>query len=272
MEKHKVGAEKNKLKATPLGKSVTEFLSREYNDLFNYEFTATMEHSLDEIAHGRHEWKTLLQTTWDTYKDRYTEQTTGGASKSKAAREKELAPGIKVILSRKGPLFVKDPPTKKDKAIFAPLPSSVTFETATAEDAATAFGLVAAERAGELVGTIGTDEIRKKKGPYGFYVQCKDARVPWKDGDTLETIQQKLNTKLTGTDASGATIVPFERKVGDFTIKRGPYGLYFFKHTLKRTTFIKFMAPDPNTTTVAELNELYSKGIVRKRKIKPGEK
>jgi len=52
VEKHKVGAEKNKLKATALGKSVSDFLSREYSDLFNYEFTATMERSIEEIAQG----------------------------------------------------------------------------------------------------------------------------------------------------------------------------------------------------------------------------
>jgi len=289
VEKHKVGAEKNKLRATPLGKSVAEFLFKEYSDLFNYEFTAGMERSLDEIAQGTKEWKSLLQTTWDTYKERYSEHSKPGTGK--ANKERVLAPNIKVIQSRKGPLFVKEAsvpvqvPEKavkgkkavKEKATFAPLPPTKTFETVTAEDAEVAFRVAAEVAAGELVGALTTgEEIRKKKGPYGSYAQCKGFNIPWKDGDSLDQIKDKLVAKITfatgeATDASGAKIVPFDRKVGDFTIKRGPYGLYFFKHTLKRVTFLKCTAPDPATVTVTELNDLYSKGLAQKRKF-PGKK
>ena len=99
LEHHKVGADKNKLSATPLGKSVIEFLAKEYNDLFNYEFTAAMEQKLDAVAKAEQPWKSVLQQTWDTYKERYQTMTTGGAAASKAAKERVLAENIKVILS-----------------------------------------------------------------------------------------------------------------------------------------------------------------------------
>ena len=259
-ETHKVGADKNKLKATALGKSVSDFLAREYADLFNYQFTATMEQRLDEIAQGTHPWKSLLQTTWDTYKERYAEQTTGP---SKAKREKELAPGIKVILSKKGPLFVKDPPAgspKTVKATFASLLPSTTFETATLADAETAFTSATQAKAGELLGLMDTDEIRKKVGPYGQYAECKGTRVTLKGDETLEQIQEKLLAK-------SEVVVAYERTVGDYRIKRGPYGLYFYKHTLKRVSFIKFPAQlDPDKITLADLNGLYSNGLAKKRK------
>ena len=269
---HKVGADKNKLRATALGRSVSDFLAREYADLFNYQFTATMEQSLDEIAHGTHPWKSLLQTTWLTYKDRYVEQTSGSA---KAGKERELTTGIKVILSRKGPLFVKDPPPgspKTVKATFAALPSSTTFETATLQQAMEAFKAATQAKTGELLGHLESDEIRKKTGPYGPYAECKGSRVPLKGDETLEQIQEKLVAKIsfaagTATDASGAVITPFERTVGDYRIKRGPYGLYFYKHTLKRVTFVKFPTQlDANKVTLADLNGLYSAGLVNKRK------
>jgi DNA topoisomerase-1 len=85
-ESHKVGAEKNKMRATSLGKSITTYLDREYNDLFAYAFTAQMEQNLDEISKGTKPWKSLLQETWDTYKDRYAEHTTGNSAANKAAR------------------------------------------------------------------------------------------------------------------------------------------------------------------------------------------
>jgi len=263
---HKVGAEKNKLRSTPLGRSVTDFLAREYNDLFNYDFTAAMERDLDGIAQGTKPWKSLLQTTWDTYKDRYATMTTGTSTANKAARERILAPNVKVILSRKGPLFVRDPPAgapKTAKATFAPLPPTTTFETATADDAAAAFTAAAEARAGDLLGMLDTTEIRKKKGPYGWYVECGTTRIPLKGGESLEDIQEKLKAKI----SFATTETAYSRTLGDFTIKRGPYGLYFYKHTLKRVSFVKFPATsNPDTVTVADLNGFYSAGLAKKRR------
>jgi DNA topoisomerase-1 len=274
-ESHKVGAEKNKLRSTPLGRSVSDFLGREYSDLFNYEFTAGMEQSLDDISKGTKPWKSLLQETWDTYKERYAEQSKGGAA-AKAAKERELAPGVKIILSRKGPLFVKDPPEgspKTTKVTFAAVPPTLAFEDATAADAETAFAGAAEARAGELLGDLDGAEIRKKKGPYGYYAECKGYRIPLKEGDDeLGRIKERFVAKIslatgTATDVSGASVTAYDRKVGDFTIKRGPYGLYFFKHTLKRATFVKFPpAADPDKTTVADLSAYYSDGINKKKR------
>jgi DNA topoisomerase-1 len=263
---HKVGAEKNKLRSTALGRSVIDFLTREYNDLFNYDFTAAMERDLDGIARGTKPWKSLLQETWDTYKDRYATMSTGSSTASKAARERILAPGVKVILSRKGPLFVRDPPAaapKTTKATFAPLPSSTTFETATAEEAEAAFTTAAESRIGELLGMLDTTEIRKKKGPYGSYAECGTTRVPLKGGESLEDIQEKLKAKI----SFATTETAYSRSLGDFTIKRGPYGLYFYKHTLKRVSFIKFPPThNPDTVTIGDLTGLYSAGLAKKRR------
>lgn len=267
---HKSGAEKNKLRSTALGRQVTTFLTKAYEDLFNYDFTAGMETDLDRISRGEKPWKELLQHTWDTYKDRYNAMivsTPETRASARAAKERILGAGLKVIISRKGPLFVKDPPPgspKTVKATFAPLPAGAAFETVTMEDAIAAFNTAAAAAAGELVGMLGSDEIRKKKGPYGFYAECKGARVPLKGDEDLEKIQEKLTAKISFTTAADST---YERKVGDYTIKRGPYGLYFYKHGLKRLTFVKFPAgPDPDKVSVGDLSALYSTGLARKRK------
>ena len=260
-QSHKVGAEKNKLRSTPLGRSVSDFLSREYSDLFNYEFTAAMEQSLDEIAKGNKLWKSLLQEIWDTYKERYTTQTSGGAAAAKAARERMLSEDVKIILSRKGPLFVKEPPTKKDKkdkALFASVPPTVAFESATLEDALAAFAAGDESRRGELLGMLEDDEIRKKKGPYGFYAECKSVRVPLRGDEDLEKVREKLVAKISFAAEPAAT---YERKVGEFTIKRGPYGLYFYKHALKRVKFVGLPKTlDPDKATAAELLAAYARG------------
>jgi DNA topoisomerase-1 len=262
-----VGAEKNKLRATALGKSVIAYLVREYADLFNYSFTATMEQGLDEIAKANRPWKSLLQDTWDTYKERYLTHTTGGVNK--AAKERQLSPEIKVILSRKGPLFVKEAVPPEKKATFAPLPSNVSFESATLADAQTAFIQASTAKQGEHIGMLETEEIRKKKGPYGLYAECKGIRIPLKGEETIEQIQEKLIAKISFQTSETA----FSRTVGEFTIKKGPYGLYFYKHTLKRVSFVKFpTALDAEKVNAVDLQALYSAGLAKKRKPFPKKK
>lgn len=261
---HKVGAEKNKLRSTALGRTVAAYLTREYGDLFNYDFTAAMESDLDGIAKGTKPWKSILQSTWDTYKERFTTHTAGGAAASKAARERVLAEGLKIALTRKGPLFIREPATAGGKAAFAAVPPALEFESATAADAEAAFAAVSASRLGECVGSLDDKPIYKKKGPYGFYAECCGTRVPLKGGETLEVIQERLTAKQKSTEGGEAA---FERKVGDFTIKRGPYGLYFFKHALKRAVFVKLPpTADAAAVTATDLAKHYSAGIAAKRK------
>jgi DNA topoisomerase-1 len=266
---HKVGADRNKLRSSALGRAVIEFLDKEYNDLFAYEFTASMESDLDAIAHGSKEWKSLLQTTWDTYKERYNAMTAGGAKSSKAARERVLAEGVKVILSAKGPLFVKEPAAgspKSAKASFAALLPSMTYESVTAEDAIVAFEAAAAAKAGEDIGELDGETIWKKRGPYGPYAECKGVRVPLKGDDDVERIKEKLVAKI----SFATTETAYSRSLGEFTIKRGPYGLYFYKHTLKRVQFVKFPATmDPDKVTATDLTNLYSAGLASKRRKPP---
>lgn len=241
-EKHKAGAEKNKIAATALGIAVTESLERDFMDLFAYDFTAHMERSLDEIAQGSKAWKTILQETWDTYKERYE-----SAIKEKDARKiASTESGIRIVQTKKGPCLVR-PKADGSGDEFAPLPEGVTAAKAaemSEEQMEAAFQASHLAKEGELLGMWGDDEMRKKKGPYGFYVECAGLKVPWKPEDTLEEIAEKLEKKQNA----------FERKVGDYTIKTGPYGLYFYKHTLKTMKFHKLPCDaDPALITEEEL-------------------
>lgn len=256
VESHKVGAEKNKMRSTALGRSVAEFLTRDYGDLFAYSFTAEMEAKLDAVAKGGADWKSVLQATWDTYKDRYAAHTTGITSVS--AKQRLLAEGLKVIQSKKGPLYVKESADPKEKATFASLGPGQTFETATKEQAEAAFTEV---RRGEVIGTEDGHEIRKKRGPYGLYVEWNGQRLSVKPDMTLETIVAALTAKT--------EVVAYTRVVGEFTIKRGPYGLYFFKHGLKKCTFLSLPASiAAETCTAADLSAAYTVALAAKKKRK----
>lgn len=55
-----VEKEEKKLKPTELGKSVNDFLMKYFSDILDYQFTAGVEESLDEIAEGAKEWQKVI--------------------------------------------------------------------------------------------------------------------------------------------------------------------------------------------------------------------
>jgi DNA topoisomerase-1 len=264
--KQTVGKESNKLQVTALGRTVAEFLYKHYDDIFAYSYTAQMEQDLDQVAKGNKSWKSLLQNNWDLYKERYTTHTTTvldpdtkkqQQTEAKNNQKRDLGEGICVVLSRKGPLFLKE--ETKD---FASLPPTASFETVTLQQAKQAYAM----KAGTDFGTYEDKPLLKKKGPYGFYIQCGTINVPCKPDDTVESIIEKIKQKQAPVDADGNTIKPYERKVGDFTIKKGPYGLYFFKHTNKKVTFATFpQGSDPDKVSAQDMPQLYQLALNSKK-------
>ena len=60
--KREFGNEKNKLVIQPLGTIVIEFILKHFNELFNYNYTSSMEESLDKIAKGEKKWVELCDS------------------------------------------------------------------------------------------------------------------------------------------------------------------------------------------------------------------
>jgi len=215
----KSGGERDKLRTTPLGRTVIEWLLAKFGDMLDYDFTAGMESRLDEVARGSRPWDTVLQDIWGTYADRYKEimaspkVTADGDTIS--ANKKEFGDGYKMIVSKKGPLFVLEIPDQKTR--FASVPGHLSIQTATRQDAEAAFTPAAQEALGDLDGS----PITIKKGPYGYYASWKTFKVNCKADETLEELTPKFQAKSSG-DAVDHTVGPYK-------IRKGPYGLYMFK-------------------------------------------
>lgn len=62
-QKKTLGAEKNKLCITNLGKDVIQFAITYYKDLFEYTYTSQMENKLDEVAKNKYEWREVCRET-----------------------------------------------------------------------------------------------------------------------------------------------------------------------------------------------------------------
>lgn len=278
----KAGAERDKLRTTALGRTVIEWLIGQFEDMLAYDFTATLESQLDEVAKGSRFWQTILTETWDRYKDRYdaimasgaagatgVAGATGGGSASHSTAEEaggerttrpkisptsnsrvaEFGDGYKMVISKKGPLFVLEQPSVTPPVRFASVPPHLSITTATRADAEAAFATATTPRTGETLGDLDGEPVLRRSGKFGPYVTWRGHSVNCKPTDTLAEVSERLLAKADPTAAAAAV----DRLVGPYRIRRGPYGLYMFKVSAPGATKKPFFVSIPDSTPWATL-------------------
>jgi DNA topoisomerase-1 len=274
----KAGGEKDKLRTTALGRTVIEWLLSQFDDMVDYGFTAAMESELDEVAKGRRDWATILAETWDRYKERYcTVMATPKATKTtvtaedgttttvvtpaRSATKAEFGDGYKMIISKKGPLFVLERDGEKTR--FASVPAHLSISTASRADVEAAFtATTAAAAGGETLGDLDGTPVQRRTGRYGPYVTWGAVTLNCRAEDTLEDLTLRLRAK-----ASPDTV---DHLVGEYKIKKGPYGLYMFKVTPPGSKTKPTFVSVPDTTPWATLTpegaaELYKHAATAKK-------
>ena len=254
-EVKRVGAEKQKLAPTALGLSVLEFCVREFQGLFDYDFTRGMEARLDVIAEGGEQWKALCRDTWNSYKEKYTALKSGQSTAANPARERLFPGGIKAVQSKKGPLLLKE--IQKGEATFYGWPEGISFQAIT--DAQVAAFVATKTQTGGSIGTHDGQPIVKKSGPFGTYAECAGVKVPWTAEDTEETLAAKLTAKSQGC----------LHTLAGFEFRTGPYGVFMFKKDLvgKARKFVSVPSGvDPKALTQEAAIKIYQTGLQSKAK------
>ena len=60
------GDKEIRLFPTDLGKQLIMFLCEHFTEMMDYQFTSQLESKLDDISHGEHAWKDVVQTVYDS--------------------------------------------------------------------------------------------------------------------------------------------------------------------------------------------------------------
>jgi len=266
--KKKVGAEKNKLVPTDLGRSVLSFILAHFEDLFNYNFTAKMEKRLDAIAEGEEPWKQVLRDMWASYKDRYqTLSSSQGLKGTQAAptRSKDFSQGLKAIQTKKGPLLLIEG-EKKEDTVFLGWPEGTTFEDMTEEKAKKFKEEITKKKEGSEVGEWEGKPIVKKSGKFGEYLQCGDLSIPYQLDEELDKVIERFEAK------KGGSTKPI-KQFKEYVIKTGQYGPYIMKTSLKKPQFVSLpKGVDPTILTEKDVETLYKTGLETKKKWKSDKK
>jgi DNA topoisomerase-1 len=256
--KKTVGGEKNKMVLQPIGKTVIEFLLKQYESVFEYDYTKRMEKQLDKISNGKKIWHSLCQECYDDI-NQITEKI-----KEESKVEYKIDNEHTYTLARYGPVIMKRVPdpenSKKTKVSYLKVKSDLTLEqikegNLTIEE----MTVPKREKTDNNLGKHKGKDVILKSGKYGLYVNYDGKNTSLKGLDKPENeveladVISYLENKQTNTGVV--------RELNKNTsVRKGKYGLYIFYKTqhMKRPKFIniqKFKGGDVETCDKDELLE-----------------
>lgn len=197
-KKEMAGSDKGKLLPTDVGIVVNDFLLKFFPDIMDYHFTARVEQEFDHIAEGDEQWTKMIKDFYKKFEPT-VEKTMNARSEHKAG-ERQLGTDPKtgkpvfVKIGRFGPVVQIGAAEDKDKPLFAQLPTDMSMESITLDEAMELFKLP--RTVGEYEGT----PVVIGSGRFGPYVMHNRKYVSLPKGEdpmatTLETAVALIEEK-----------------------------------------------------------------------------
>ncbi len=257
-----VELDKRRFRPTDTGRVVERFLEKHFNEYVDYEFTARMEDSLDEISRGEKDWIPLLDAFWKPFHERVKEKMeTVDPGDAKGTRvlgtDPKSGKPISVRVGRFGPHAQIGTRDDEEKPTFAGLRPGQSLETITLEEALELFKLPR-----ELGETAEGEKVVAAIGRFGPYIRYGSKFVSLKEIDPHDvTLEQALVLVAEKKEFEANRIIKtFEGT--DIQVLRGRYGPYITDGN-KNARMPKDR--EPESLTQAECEELIAAAPDRKR-------
>ena len=211
------GNEKNKLVLQDLGKIVLEFLTNHYDNLFNYDYTRTMEEQLDVISNGDLVWYKLCETCLkDIDKIKIDNTNTTHIT---------IDNNHTYVIGKYGPCIKY---TNGEKTSFKKIKKGIDVDKLkqgkyTLED------LIDNENNIEnnSLGVYKDEDVILKTGKFGPYVVYKNKSYSVKSVKNV-TLQNVIPI-LTGEKSTNPSVIKILNK--ELSIRKGKYGPYIYYKT-----------------------------------------
>ena len=221
----RTGSEKAKLCPTTIGRIVTDFLVKNFEEVVNYNFTVKVEEEFDSIAEGKKACNKMIGTFYKGFHQ--TIEKAADISREEATQSRELGKDPKsgkpifVKIGRYGPYVQIGTKEDEEKPKFASLRPGQKMVDITLEEALELFRLP------RLVGkTPEEEEILANFGRFGPYIKVGSLFVSIKEEDPLEiTLEKSLELiKEKKEFVANRELKVF--KGSDIQILNGRYGPY----------------------------------------------
>ena len=220
-----IGAEKGKLIPQDIGMMVTDYLTENFSEIMDYDFTANVEKEFDSIAEGEMEWQSVIS---DFYSPFHTKVQEKQQDKQYSHLERTIGtdPESGDVLIAKfgqyGPYVQKGDGAGKQ---CASLGKGQLIENITLEEALKLFQLP------RNVGNYNGVDIIALKGRFGPYLRYGEKNVSIPRGlDPLNITFEQCVTLIEDTAQKDAQIAVIKEFSGrDIAVMNGRYGPYI-KH------------------------------------------
>jgi DNA topoisomerase-1 len=258
----KFGYEKNKLSPTDIGIIVNDFLEQNFQNIMDFNFTASVEKEFDEIAEGELDWPSMIERFYTPFHKR-VDTATQTSERSKGEKvlgtDPESGKPISVKIGRFGPIAQIGEASDEEKPRFASLLKGQSLETITLEQALDLFRLP------RTIGHFEDDELVIGVGKYGPYVRHKSKFYSLSKTDDAYTIEQDRAIEIITEkrkQEENRNIKQFDEEPG-LLILNGRYGPYI-SFNKKNYRIPKSLTPED--LSLEECREIIEKAGSRTKK------
>ncbi|MDJ0778099.1 MAG: DNA topoisomerase I [Gammaproteobacteria bacterium] len=269
LDREYVELESKRFHPTDVGRVVARFLTQHFPQYVDYDFTAQLEDSLDEISRGETDWLPLMEDFWTAFKTRVDDKMEN-VSRDEAIQSRQLGTDektgkpISVRMGRYGPFVQIGTREDEEKPRFAGLRPGQKMDKITLEEALELFKLPR-----ELGVSPEGEQISTNIGRFGPYVKydSKYVSLKVKEGDDPYTITLERALELVAEKKefdANREIKLFEGT--DIKILRGRYGPYVTDGV--KNARIPKDVEDPATLDLATCQEMIEKAPLPKSRRK----
>ena len=259
------GAEKSKLFPTDIGTVVNDFLTENFPEILNYNFTADVEKEFDSIADGGIKWTDAIDKFYKKFHP-IVEDTMKNSERKVGERILGVDPKsgrqLSVKIGKYGPLAQIGTVEEEEKPIFASLRKEQSIESISLEEALELFKLP--RQIGEFEDKVMTVAIGRF-GPYirhdsTFYSLPKtDDPMDVSTTRAIEIIEEKREVEKN-------RIIQILGENGEIQVLNGRFGPYF---TCDKVNYKIPKGTDPITLTHEKCVELIAAQPEAANKKKP---
>ncbi len=250
------GAEKNKLFPTDIGIVVNSFLLEYFDQIMDYNFTASVEKEFDDIAQGLKQWTNVIKEFYHPFHDK-VEDTLKNSEKFSGERPlgKDPKTGKDIIarIGRFGPMVQIGHVEDEEKPLFAGLRKDQSLESITLEEALDLFKLP------RKVGEYEEKEIVAAAGRFGPYLRhdSKFYSLPKTDDPLTVELDRSIEIIEEKREKDRQKVIKDFKDEDNIQILKGRWGPYL---TSGGNNYKIPKDQDPQQLTLEECRKIIKEG------------
>jgi DNA topoisomerase-1 len=241
---------------------VNDFLEQNFQNIMDFNFTASVEEEFDEIAEGEKDWPTMIKQFYTPFHKKVDTATqTSERSKGEKVLGEDPQSGkpVSVKIGRFGPIAQIGEASDEEKPKFASLLKGQSLDTITLEEALELFRLP------RTLGQFEEDELVIGVGKYGPYVRHKSKFYSLSTADDPFTIKQERAIEIIiekRAQEENRNIKQFDEEPG-LLVLNGRYGPYI---SFNKKNYRIPKSRKPEELTLEECREIIDKAGSRTKK------